>query len=275
MTANGKHVEPADLQALGLTERESKVYLALVIKGAALAAELPALAAIPRAKVYETLTRLLNLGLLVEKPAGQRKRYEAVRPDIAIDHLLRQQTAVFEDRRKLGHEVTKRLVAVYESSQGEMNPYDYFTAMRNSQQIIQTWERLQREATNEVLVFNKAPYILPMSLNVLQLEAMRRGVVFRGIYEAAEAMDDAVLDSIMSYVEAGEIARVHPHLALKLAVIDRAACLFQLMDPNFPQHESTLLIEHPGMAEALRQCFEKTWLESIDIQEFIRQRKSA
>jgi len=268
-------VTPADLQALGLTERESKVYLALVSRNGALPTEIPALSSVPRAKVYETLSRLLELGLVIEMPAGGRKRYEALRPDHAIDHLLLNQRADYERKRELGGQLAQNLLALYEANRGGPNPFDYFTAMKNPAQIIRRFDELQMQAKEEILVFNKAPYVVPERVNQVELDALKRGVKYRGIYEASETLNGAALERINLFVRAGEQARVHADLAIKLAVFDRKVSLFQLIDPFSPEHRTALVVEHPGMAEAFYKCFEKYWLEATALEEFLRTRRAS
>lgn len=106
-------IDLTELQQLGLTERESKVYVAMVSRGPVLPREIPALAAIPRAKTYETLHRLLHLGLITERRVERKKLYEAVRPDDAIQHLLTLSERETEARRQTGVRLEAQLMAVY------------------------------------------------------------------------------------------------------------------------------------------------------------------
>jgi len=95
------NVTAADLQVLGLTERESKVYLALIARNGALPTEIPALCSVPRAKVYETLHRLLNSVWSMKcqpVPASVTRRF---RPDHAVEHLLLNQQASMSARERL------------------------------------------------------------------------------------------------------------------------------------------------------------------------------
>ena len=272
MPSKPQSANPADLQALGLTERESKVYLALVARTGALPAELPELCSVPRAKVYETLQRLLRLGLVVEMPAGGRKRYEAVRPDVAVEQLIKNEHLELERKRAVGERLAEQLLSVFEASRGGTNPFDYFTAMQNPAQIIRRFDELQARAKEEIVVFNKAPYVVPERVNQAEFDALARGVKYRGIYEVSETLSGPALHRIQDFVQAGEDARVHPDLAIKLAVFDRKVSLFQLIDPISPEHRTTLVVEHPGMAQAFWKCFENYWREATDLGEFLKRR---
>ena len=73
---------------LGLTERESKVYLTLLSKRSFTSSELQKSAGIPRTKIYEVLYKMIDRGICVERQTGKIKLYEAVEPKKALNKML-------------------------------------------------------------------------------------------------------------------------------------------------------------------------------------------
>ena len=71
----------------GLSEYEAKVYLSLVEQGTVGARKISTLCEVPRTKVYGTLKKLIDMGLVVEVPS-KTKSFTAVPPDISLKSNL-------------------------------------------------------------------------------------------------------------------------------------------------------------------------------------------
>jgi sugar-specific transcriptional regulator TrmB len=112
------------LQELGLTERESKVYCALISREPILMTEISSATSMRQSKVSETLHRLLQLGLVIVRPVGRKKFYEAVRPDDAVQHLLLRNEKEMERRRQTAAQLEQQLMSVYNASRGAPSAQD-------------------------------------------------------------------------------------------------------------------------------------------------------
>jgi len=75
------------LKSLGLTKYEALVYIGLLKEPGATATRIHEVAGVPRASVYPVLERLIQKNM-VSVSLGTPRRFEAVPPDAAIDHLL-------------------------------------------------------------------------------------------------------------------------------------------------------------------------------------------
>jgi len=78
---------PKIVDYTGLSEYESKVYLSLLILGSSGARRLSLHCRVPRTKVYGTLRKLIDNGLVVEIP-GSPKIFTPSNPDEAFEALL-------------------------------------------------------------------------------------------------------------------------------------------------------------------------------------------
>jgi Cd2+/Zn2+-exporting ATPase len=81
------------LMALGLTEYESKVYLALLGEHPATGYQLSKAAGIPRSMVYEALSRLEARGAALKAPEGKAALYRPVPPDALLDRYEQEARA--------------------------------------------------------------------------------------------------------------------------------------------------------------------------------------
>src|SRR5436853_4903256 len=86
------------LTRLGLTSYEAKAYVALLRRDSSTAAETARVAGLPRQRVYDVLSSLVEKGLASTKP-GRAVKYSAIAPEAALDRLLavhRQELAELE-----------------------------------------------------------------------------------------------------------------------------------------------------------------------------------
>src|SRR3989338_10263479 len=103
------------LEQVGLTGNETKVYLALLDLGSALAGEITKKCGVNRTNVYDALDRLMEKGLASFVIQANRKYFEATPAERIIDHLEEQEKEInnkkeavqsilrdLEARRKLG-----------------------------------------------------------------------------------------------------------------------------------------------------------------------------
>ena len=65
---------------LGISEKEARIYWALLQKRELTALEIQGIAHVPRTKVYEITHRMILRNMCIEKQIGSKKKYQAVEP---------------------------------------------------------------------------------------------------------------------------------------------------------------------------------------------------
>jgi len=108
---------PKFAEYTGLSEYESKVYLTLVDLGVTGARRLSMTCDVPRTKVYNTLKKLIDVGLVVEVP-GKTKSFIAVAPDASLKSnllLIRKRAEEFDS-------MVKTLAEAYRNKQLLVEP---------------------------------------------------------------------------------------------------------------------------------------------------------
>lgn len=270
-----KEVDIKELQELGLSERESKIYLALLNSGPVLPVQILSMVSVPQSKIYEALKRLVQLGLVAEKPVDRKKLYIAVRPDDAIEHLIAQREQELAAYRQRGMQVKQDLMEMFDPTRVTPSAQDYFTFLKNQAQIRRLIEKLDSEAKTEICAFVKGPYedSIETFADETEYEALKRGVRNRIMYEEVDANNEVFLKNmILPAVKAGEEARIHPNLPTKLMLFDSKVSLIIFMDEALPQQRTTIKIENKGIATFLKTCFESYWENSVTLDEFLRAR---
>ncbi len=97
---------PKIVEYVGLSEYESKVYLSLINMGPSGARKVSVNCDVPRTKVYGTLKKLIDYGLVVEIP-GAPKQFAANRPRDCFYNLLNLTKEKAEDFEKIIEKLDK------------------------------------------------------------------------------------------------------------------------------------------------------------------------
>ncbi|MDY7081070.1 MAG: helix-turn-helix domain-containing protein [Halobacteria archaeon] len=88
----------ADLNDLGLSDYEAKVYRSLLNLGTTTASELSDDSGVPMGRVYDTLDGLENKGMARSQSTSQPKKYVAVEPETALERLVEEKEEEFDKK---------------------------------------------------------------------------------------------------------------------------------------------------------------------------------
>jgi len=266
-----KHL--AQLERVGLSPAEAQIYLALVRNGAPMGASaVVAATGVPRSSVYPTLTRLTDRGL-VEAEAGYGGRFSAVPATQALASLIAQEKEELVLREKVASKLASELRLVTELA-GNNGEAEQIQVLRDPRVFAERFERLQDEAKRQIDVFIKAPILNPSYSNPVQERAMRRGVLYRGLYESAIVDAPEIKPYLSKWIAAGETARVHQgELPHKLAIFDRQSILVPLVPPR-PGRILFLSIRNTQLAASLGMLFELLWERADPLERSRRSRTS-
>ena len=139
--------------------------------------------------------------------------------------------------------------------------------VRSPAEAVGEYGRRLAAAQNEVLVFNKGPYLSGIGEpNPAALDLVRRGVTTRALYQQSDfdgPQGEALRRETEAYIAAGVQARVVEALPIKLALFDGRVAMFPLEHPYTPDpaDATNLHFEHPGFAAFARAAFEHYWAQ--------------
>jgi HTH-type transcriptional regulator, sugar sensing transcriptional regulator len=130
----------ANLMAIGFTEYEAKVYLAMMRDSPATGYQLGKQAGVPRSMVYEALGRLESRGAVLKTEEHRSTLYRPVPPDVLIDRFKRQHNQVLEDLRSGLH-------AIFSSRQE-----DYLWSIRGQGSVVAYAAQMIEKSEKDILV---------------------------------------------------------------------------------------------------------------------------
>ena len=254
------------LTRLGLTSYEARAYVALLGRDSMTAAETARLAGLPRQRVYDVLSSLVEKGLASTRP-GRAVKYSATSPEQALEHLLGVHRRQLADLERDTIAVIEELTPAYLAGQEHTDPLEYIEVLRDRNAINERFAELEAGIKSEILVFTKPPYATPVQEHDEGLDIVRTHRA-RSVYEYSAFDDPAFAAGVRRYIDAGEEARFVPSLPLKLVIIDEQIVMFGIEDPIAGRSALTMIVvEHPSLAQLLKIAFDAVWETGLSIDE--------
>ena len=261
------------LSRLGLTSYEAKAYVALVRRDSSTAAQVSRLAEVPRQRIYDVLSGLVEKGLASTRP-GRVVKYAATPPESAITKLVTQHRQRLVDLEREATQLVETLQPAYSAGQAHTDPLDYIEVLREPRAINERFSELQAGIKHEILVFTKPPYARPPQENVEGIEVTRSHDA-RAVYELSIFDDADAAEGVRRFIEAGEEARFVPQLPLKLVIIDETMVMFGMEDPVAKGAQdgdlTIVVVEHPSLAQVLKVAFDAIWTSGMTFDEAQRE----
>lgn len=282
-----------NLQQIGLTKREAEVYLALLQRKEFTAPELTRITTITRTKIYEILQSLVHKGIITESSRNGNKVYRSIDPKIALQNIItnfeesvEQKVMEFEQKQKLDIELKRRaadslkkeLISLHKEGGDSLEPFDYIEMLTDIRQIGERWVAIQKNTKNELLVFTKPPYTTPALEDNIEQEKeifRKHNIIVKGLYEYGDLTQEelkSLVRSVEIYREIGEEARLIEKLPMKLVISDESLVMFALNDRiSLKPNITSMYVDHPGYAAALKKMFESYWADGISVESFKQQ----
>jgi len=261
---DGAHLER--LQRLGLTSYEARAYLALLRRDSSTAAETARLAGLPRQRVYDVLSSLVEKGLASTRP-GKAVKYAATPPEQALESLVAKHRLDLADIERETASMIDSLTPAFLAGREHTDPLEYIEVLRDRRAINERFGELEAGIKNEILVFTKPPYATPIFEDEEGLQVVSSHVA-RSVYEFSALHDPRSAEAIRRYIKAGEQARFVELLPTKLVIIDEQIVMFGIEDPVGGSSILTMIVvDHPSLAQLLKVAFEAIWEAGLTFDE--------
>lgn len=243
------------LEALGLTELDEQVYTALLGRQHLAAIQVSEALGRKIGAVRAAVTRLEELGFVTRLP-GSPTRLTATRPEVAVGALVARRTEELSDAVQGAQQLSARF-----PKEVRARPDELVEVVVGRAAVAARFVQLTQGVRADLLVLDRPPYAQNVAAaNTSETDVLGQGVSVRGIY-APEAFElPGAYDQAMAAVRAGEDARVHGDVPLKLAIADRAEAILPLAGDGVV--DSALVIRAPTVVSALVRLFELLWTQA-------------
>jgi sugar-specific transcriptional regulator TrmB len=155
-----RSIWPKIVEYTGLSEYESKVYLSLLSLGNAGARKLSLHCDVPRTKVYGTLKKLIDYGLVVEIP-GSPKQFAPSNPNEAFNTILN-----LTKKKAMGFDtVVQTLIKTHEKNKEETGPQKKLIWYLNENDEIKgKCSEIIRQSEEELIILTSEDGLSPLQL---------------------------------------------------------------------------------------------------------------
>lgn len=254
-----------------MSERQAKVYLALLQRGRATSAELQRDSGISQTKIYETVRFLVSRGFCREQKIANRRVYEAVDPGAA----LKTEESQLKVRIREINSLAGDLARLHAAADKAATPIEYIEILNGSESIHRHYCDLVRGSSGELLGFGRPPYACNTNTKVKeQLRAYKRFINGKGtsrwVFEIDIPENKAAVAAVQQMFDLGIEISVSASLPLKMMVFDSSTVLFAQEGSLMKPGELTMAsIRNGAIANAFGALFEYFWQTSIPYEEWL------
>ncbi|MDI9619543.1 MAG: NTP transferase domain-containing protein [Candidatus Nezhaarchaeota archaeon] len=233
------------LRAIGLTEYESKVYVALINLGEARAKEVSDVTSIAYPKIYSVLAELKKKGF-VEERLERPRSFTAIDPVRAVWNFIEERIA---ELRGAGEQAVKMLSAVYGASSLKEGK-SFIVEGRRS--VLAKLRELLSQAKIEILISAPDLEAIGVKALLLDLNAARKSGVNVRVLTSTKSKH---IEDIMEVSE----VRVKDGLESYYAITDVGSLLIS----GKPDRPKGIFIADEMGAKPTREHFNYIWLEAV------------
>jgi len=256
-----------------MSERQAKVYLALLKSGEAGPSELQRVAGIPLSKISETANYLLSNGYINARKEGKKRIYNAVNPEIA----LKRNIAQLESKIETLNELMKDLGEYFKQSGQSTELFEYIEVIHGNDNIHNRYLEFLRSIEFEFLTFTRPPFAASNDKLLSEQEAifmklLEKGVKFRGIYEINENSEWPMFRILKNSHEAGAVFRIAPKLPLKMFIFDQKTLLLtDRSSLSIGNELSQTVIKQKTTVDGYVTLFEFFWDQALEYDAWIKE----
>lgn len=258
------------LGSLGLTKYESAVYRSLLEHQDYTPTQLAARAKVPRQRIYDVLSSVVERGLCIERHTGKQRRFSAVDPAVALPSLVRQKQAEFEAelaaQRQQVERVVQALTPLYAAGNNTQDPLFHIDVLSEPNRIIDRGIRLAASVEKSICEFFSHTALRQPQEDLARVrELLERGIQYRSIYEKSAWADPDNREFITQCQTWGQEIRFVNQLPFQMQLFDQQVTLLSLQDPLAESPSFTgLCLTHPGFTHMLQISFEVMWRSGVE-----------
>jgi sugar-specific transcriptional regulator TrmB len=226
------------LKEIGLTDSETKVYLALLKNGSSLAGRISMATGIHRRNVYDITERLIQKGVVGYILKNNRRYFEAVNPEKFLDMLKEKENNLIEN--------LPMLKDIYSGSK-EKQETNFYKGVEGLKSVFQ--DQLEDNERKEILILGaslSAFEILPFYFKWYDKDRVKKRIRARII--ASEKLGKKIPFSEIRYLP----QKYANPLAINIYK-DKVAIILWKKSPI------SIVIKEKEVADSYRKYFEMTW----------------
>lgn len=259
-------ISPQDLETFGLTSYEAKVYYSMIPLGSLTAKEVSDTSSIPFGRIYDTLTRLVEKGV-IESQDTRPKKYKAIEPRIALKNLLDAKDQDLLRIKEVAPTIEEKLAQMYNNNSNE----SLFWNVALESETIEKHNQKILEAQHELLIYLNTPSVmtshvqkeLKFFIDALK-EILSRGVIIKVLFGG---IDEKMFKENISIVPKEFLALlatldygITPKITNTFDIIDNEKVVIKILNPvNEEEFLALIYLWQSTFAIKMREKFFQLW----------------
>jgi sugar-specific transcriptional regulator TrmB len=270
-----------NLESLGYTNYESKVFYALFTGENMTTSEIAKSAGIPRSSAYEILKNFTQQGICNEIETSSVVRYQLIDPKVISDKIENEIRKSFKSKIANLKQSFEVLEPLYHNKEAKSEKVDV--------QLIRGFNRnrhlklieLIKNAKQEILYMNKLEGFVEKEGDEATMDFIKRGGVIKSIYEAQynfkirvegnwqNVSPQGLIELCRHFENNGEKIKLTENIYQVMAVFDRETVFVSLVDKSIPKYNrSDIIIKNSNYANAMVDYFNTCWANALTIDQF-------
>jgi len=168
------------LQSSGLTEYESKIFLALISHGILSAREISKFSGVPKNRVYDSVEELKKKGM-INVILGKVKKFQSIAPENAINNLFNFQLSELENKKE---EVSDIIKSMQELQRKSPENISLWTFSGSKEEIAKKRIEIRSAAEKEwkAMISAEKVYEYPTTMHNFIKNKIKKGVSVKVIF---------------------------------------------------------------------------------------------
>lgn len=250
------------LQKNGLSERESKVYFALLSNPNSTPTKIHKFTGIIRTKIYEVLSSLMSKDLIAEELIGKKKVYRTLRPESAFKSVLKAKEEELNTLKENNEKLIKIASEIYGKADLEKPPFYQLEHLSDPVVIRNRYAYHLSRTKQELLIFSKPPYA---GKSGEFDDVIDKNVQVRTIMESSKELTSELMADLVE--DPREEIRFLDELPLKLVIMDEKVSILALGESNSKEGKiNTIFLDETLIAQFMKELFESKWKEAIPLE---------
>ncbi len=270
-----------NLESLGYTNYESRVFYALVEGHLMSGSDVAKQAKIPRSSAYTILKQFAEKGICNEIQTSSVTQYELIDPKVVRDKIEKDIRDKFQSQITNLTDSFDKLQPVFLAKELESKKIDVELIKGFNRHRDMKFLDLLKSSKQEILLMNRVEVLMFTEQDEASKAFSKNGGVIKCIYEANEGIKIVTNEGTKqftpkdfikiseNYEKQGEQIRIVKSVLQNMAVFDRKVVFINLFDPSIPKYNrSDIIVKNENFANFMVDSFNAAWEKADTIEQF-------
>lgn len=270
-----------NLEALGFTQYESKIFCVLFEGNLLPATEIANKAGIPRSSAYDILKSFTQKGICNEIQTSSVAKYEIIDPKVVQDKIEKEIHDAYVKKNSKLKDSFDKLTPLFKAKELEGEKVDVELIKGFNKHRASKFMNLWQNSNKELLLMNKLEGHVDSAVDEFSIEFIKNGGTIKTLYEASydfkikvnnvwKAITPEELPEFIGEmsVDGGEV-RLADKVNQNIAIFDRKVVYISLVDPTISRYNrSDIVVKNENFAQSMAEFFMQNWEKAYTAEQF-------